>query len=476
MEFKMLKRSLTIGILIGLLFVAHPAVAQTPIPGPVYIVQPGDTLSSIAARFNLTIEDLMAANNLSNPNQLDVGQQLVIPGLEGISGVLDTELVHFGDTFRSFERRTQISPELLRKLNHLVSPSEFYVGASMIVLKQDNTSELTKRITPGAGESLLELSVQNGTDPWTVASLNGLNGTWDGLPGEVLYSTGATDSANSDQGASGLPSAFVSADIPTLPMIQGGTVEILVHPSKDVTLTGTLVDYPLHFFPMGDGRMVALQGIHAQLDPGVYPLRLDATLPDGTKQSFEQSVLIESGNYPKESLSVPTELIDPAITGPEDERVKTFTAPVTSQKYWDGIFSLPVYVPSGQEPCIYDWFGRRRSFNGSDYIYFHSGIDYGVCFEEHPFDIYAAAPGTVVFAGPLEVRGNATFIDHGWGIYTAYFHQKEIDVSVGQQVQAGQLIGQIGATGRVTGPHLHFEVWVNGIQVDPLDWLNHSYP
>ena len=473
---KVLKRSLTITILIGLLFVVRPASAQAPTPGPIYIVQPGDTLSSIAARFNLTIDELMAANNLNNPNQLDVGQQLVIPGLEGITGLLDTELVQFGDTFRSFERRAQISPDLLRKLNHLVSPSEFYVGASMIVLKQDNTSELTKRITPEAGESLLELSLRNGTDPWTLASLNGLNGTWDGLPGEVLYSTGATDSTDSGQGASGLPSAFVSADIPTLPMVQGGTVETLVQPAPGATLNGTLVDYPLHFFPIDDGRMVALQGIHAQLGPGVYPLRLDASLPDGTKQSFEQFVLIESGNYPNESLSVPTELIDPDVTGPEDERVKSITAPVTSQKYWDGPFNPPVYVPSGGQPCIYDWFGRRRSFNGSDYIYFHSGIDYGVCFQDHPFDIYAAAPGTVVFAGPLEVRGNATFIDHGWGIYTAYFHQKEIDVSVGQQVQAGQLIGQIGATGRVTGPHLHFEVWVNGIQVDPLDWLNHSYP
>ena len=266
----MLKRSLTIGILVGLLFVVRPAVAQTPTSGPIYIVQPGDTLSSIAARFNLTIDALMTANNLSDPNQLDVGQQLVIPGLEGITGVLDTELVPFGDTFRSFERRTQISPDLLRKLNHLVSPSEFYVGASMIVLKQDNTSELTKRITPDAGESLLELSVRNDTDPWALASLNGLNGTWDGLPGEVLYSTGATDST---QGASGLPSAFVSADIPTLPMMQGGTVEIIVQPATGATLTGMLVDYPLNFFPMGDGRMVALQGIHAQLDPIREPPR-----------------------------------------------------------------------------------------------------------------------------------------------------------------------------------------------------------
>ena len=118
----------------------------------------------------------------------------------------------------------------------------------------------------------------------------------------------------------------------------------------------------------------------------------------------------------------------------------------------------------------------RRSFNGSAYIYFHSGIDYGVCFTEHPLDIYAAAPGKVIFAGPLAVRGNATFIDHGWGVYTAYYHQSEIDVTVGEQVQSGQLIGHIGATGHVTGPHLHFEMWVNGIQVNPLEWLNGTYP
>lgn len=471
----MLKRFLAFGILLSLLLMVRPAAAQTPTPttGPVYIVQSGDTLSSIAARFNVGIADLMTANNISNPNQLDVGQELVIPGLEGVTGILDTELVNFGDTFRSFVRRTQISPDLLQRLNHVVSPSEFYVGASMIVPQGDNTSELTERVTPGAGESLLELSVRNNTDPWTLASINGLEGTWDGLPGDVLYTNGTPDA---NQAVSGLPSAFLSADIPTLPIIQGGTVEIIVKPAEGVTLSGTLVDYPLHFFPMDDGRMVALQGIHAQLAPGVYPLHLDAALPDGSRQSFEQSVLINSGNYPSESLSVPTELIDPAVTGPEDERVRNIVSPATPQKFWNGPLDLPVYVPSGQQPCIYDWFGVRRSFNGSGYDYFHSGIDYGVCFVDHPFDIYAAAPGTVIFAGPLEVRGNATFIDHGWGIYTAYYHQKEQYVSVGQQVQAGQLIGQIGATGRVTGPHLHFEVWVNGIQVNPLDWLNQSYP
>lgn len=463
----MLKRFILLALISNLLLSVHAVSAQAS--GPVYIVQAGDTLSTIAARFNVSVADLMSANNISNPNLLATGQQLVIPGLEGITGTLDTEIIAFGDSFNSLVRRTQIPVDILRKLNHVVSPTEFYVGASMIIPKQENATDLTDRITPDPGESLLELAVKANTDPWTLTSLNALQGTWDGLPGDVLYSTGK---AGSDQSASGLPPAFISAEIPNLPFKQGGTAEIIIKPGTGSTLTGKLGDYPLHFFPIGDGRMVALQGLHAMLVPGVYPLLLNAALTDGSDQSFEQMVLVDSGNYPKEALSVSSELIDPAVTGPEDKQVESITSPLSPEKLWQGNFTIPV----GSQPCIYDGFGTRRSFNGSDYIYFHSGIDYGVCSVDHPFDIYAAAAGKVIFTGPLTVRGNATFIDHGWGIYSAYYHQKEIDVTVGQQVQAGQLIGQIGATGRVTGPHLHWEIWVNGIQVNPLDWLKNTYP
>jgi len=468
----MLKRSFIFLAAISLVFAASPVAAQTT--GPVYVVQPGDTLSSIAVRFNVKVADLLAANNMTDPNLLAVGQQLVIPGLKGVTGTLDTEIVNFGDSFHSLVRRTQVAVPLLRKLNRLVSPTEFYVGASMIIPKQNNATDLSNRFTPAAGESLLELAVKQNADPWTVTGLNNLNGTWDALPGDVLYDQGQA----SNQTASGLPSAFVSGQLNGLPLKQGGTAEIIVQPISGATVTGTLGDYSLHFFSLGDGRMVALQGIHTLLAPGAYPLRLDATLADGSKQSFEQMVLVNSGNYPKESLSVSSELIDPAVTDPENKQVEGITSPITPTKQWQGAFIRPVYLPAGFSPdaCIYDHFGTRRSFNGSGFIYFHSGIDFGVCFTEHPLEIYAAAPGTVIFAGPLTVRGNATFIDHGWGVYTAYYHQSEIAVTVGQKVQAGQLIGQIGKTGRVTGPHLHWEVWINGVQVDPWGWLNGIYP
>ncbi len=451
-------------------FVPQSVSAQSS--GPVYIVQSGDTLSYIASRFNVSVDDLIAANSNINPNALAVGQEIVIPGLEGVTGVLDTEVIALGDSLRSISRRMQVSEDQLIKLNRMVSPTELYVGISLIVPKQENQTPLNTAITATKGESLFELAIKQNSDPWALSSLNNLGGTWDAIPNDVLYSS----SGNNETNVTGLPSAFQSASISPLPLVQGETEVIKVKTDSNVSLSGTLVDKPLHFFQGDNGEQVALQGIHALLKPGVYPLQVEATLPDGTKQSFEQMVVVASGNYPQEALTVSTELIDPAVTKPEEDQVAKMVAPVTATKFWQGMFALPVYVPEGQEPCIYDRFGTRRSFNGSAYDYFHAGIDYGVCYQEHPLDIYAAAPGTVIFAGPLTVRGNATFIDHGWGVYSAYFHQKEIYVTVGQQVQAGDLIGQIGSTGRVTGPHLHFEVWVNGVQVNPLDWLNQAYP
>ena len=91
-------------------------------------------------------------------------------------------------------------------------------------------------------------------------------------------------------------------------------------------------------------------------------------------------------------------------------------------------------------------------------------------------DIYAAAPGKVVFTGPMLLHGNTTLIDHGWGVYSLYAHQSEFLVQEEQQVSAGVLIGRVGSTGRSSGPHLHWEIWVGGIQVNPLDWVDNTYP
>jgi murein DD-endopeptidase MepM/ murein hydrolase activator NlpD len=136
------------------------------------------------------------------------------------------------------------------------------------------------------------------------------------------------------------------------------------------------------------------------------------------------------------------------------------------------MFQLPV----DSQDCILSYYGNRRSYNGGALLSFHTGVDFGVCSQTHPFDIYTPADGVVVFTGLKTVRGNATIIDHGRGVFSGIYHQSEIDVAVGDHVTAGQPIGKIGTTGRVTGPHLHWDLWVNGVQVNPLSWLNETFP
>ena len=90
--------------------------------------------------------------------------------------------------------------------------------------------------------------------------------------------------------------------------------------------------------------------------------------------------------------------------------------------------------------------------------------------------MYAPAAGTIVLAEPLTVRGNVVFIDHGWGLLTGYWHLSTIETEVGQQVAPGDLIGRVGNTGLSTGAHMHWEMWVGGISVDGLQWLDEFYP
>jgi murein DD-endopeptidase MepM/ murein hydrolase activator NlpD len=448
-------------------FTVQPVSAQAS--GPVYLVQSGDTLSSIAIRFNISVNDLIAANPSVDPNALAVGQQLVIPGLEGITGVLETEIIPFGDTLRSLSRRTQVSDEMLVKLNRLVSPSELYVGASLIIPTQAQQAPLKTRITTTKGESLLELAVKQGSDPWSLVSVNKLSGTWDSVPGDILYSLTGTGEGN----ATGLPSAFLSASIEPLPLIQGSTEVIRVRVQEGASLSGKLADMPLRFFP-ANGEQVALQGVHALLEPGTYPLLLEATFTDGSKQSFEQMMLVTSGGYSNEDIPLnDPSFIDPAVTEPELKNIIALTTPSTPTRYWADVFVSPATDPN----CFTSRYGTRRTYkvinSDSETPGFHTGLDF--CGGEG-LQIFAPAPGVVVFAAPLTVRGNATIIDHGWGVYSGFWHQSQILVNVGDTVEQGQVVGVVGGTGRVTGAHLHWDLWVNGVQVNPLSWLDQAYP
>jgi murein DD-endopeptidase MepM/ murein hydrolase activator NlpD len=461
-----IKSFLLLLVLITLLIPINRVSAQST--GPVYIVQPGDTLNSIAERFGIGVNDLLSSNNLTDPNLISAGMQLVIPSLPEISGVLDTEVVPFGETIRSLAKRYQVPEDLLTKLNRITSPSEVYVGSSLILLQQDNQVKLDSAKTLSPGKTLFDLAVENDGNPWKYALDNGEKFTWIHNPDELVYLS------STDQGSvfSSISPKIKSVEISPLPVAQGDTVDIKIETNEPLDFSGTLGDYQLTFNKLDENHYVALQGIHAMAAVGLIPFMLSFSDLSGNQSSFQQSLLLKSGGFGQDPpLTVDSETIDPEITKPEEDKIKSITSVYTLEKLWDGLWKPPTANPD----CIKSRYGNRRSYNGSDYTYFHQGVDYGVCVEPS-LAIFAPAPGVVVYTGPLTVRGNTTIIDHGWGIFTAYFHQSEIKVKDGDKVTTGQDIGTIGATGRVTGPHLHWEVWVNGIQVQPLDWLKNTYP
>lgn len=468
-----------ISLLVGFLFSqAAPgavfAQEQNPPTGPIYIIQPGDNLSAIAARFNVPLADLMKANNMANANNISAGARLIIPGLEGLTGILTTQVIGYGETLQNVSRRNQIPEHLLRRLNHITSPVEMYAGVSLIVPEREGFTPLSNRVGLEPGQTLLESAILENTDPWTITSMNNLAGTWAPLPGEILYAPGTPVEGAPEP--NGMPSAFIDVTVNPLPLIQGDTTVIKATTQPGVVLSGSLVDKPLQFFSAeGDNTFIALQGVHAMLDPGVYPLIIEAAFANGEKQSFEQMVVIETGYYPNDPvLVVPAETIDQNTSDTETGDIIKITANATPTRYWQTGFSSPAYFSD----CFTSRYGNRRLYQAKEdssitFTSFHTGQDF--CGGEG-LPITAPAPGVVVFAGPLTVRGNATIIDHGWGVYSGFWHQSKINVVVGQTVQTGDVIGEVGGTGRVTGAHLHWEIWVNGIQVNPIRWLERAFP
>jgi len=446
----------------------QPARAQDALPsGPYYVVQPGDTLWDIALLLGISAEELARYNNLTDPGFLPVGSRLFIPNLEDVQGEVVIETVPLGENQRSLSRKYQIAEPLLARLNHQAHAGMYYAGASVILIKPGETPAAMRRSRMTAGSSLIELAVAAGVNPWQLVEINHLRGRWDGLPADILLTPG-----DSQPGPGALPPEVNRLDLTPLPLVQGKTTLLRVSAGADVSLSGSLAGYDLNFFRDEAGDYVALQGIHAMQKPGFYPVSLSLVLPDGSQFDFSQQVYLTEGDYVFDpTLYVDPATINPEVTRPEDAEWNALAAPVTPEKLWSGQFLSPV-APEFSD-CFPSRFGNRRSYNDSPYDFFHTGLDFCGAVGN---SIFAPADGAVVFAGPLSVRGNATMINHGWGVYTAYMHQSEILVQVGDRVSAGQLIGLVGATGRVTGAHLHWEVWVGGVQVDPLDWLQTVYP
>jgi len=231
-------------------------------------------------------------------------------------------------------------------------------------------------------------------------------------------------------------------------------------------LTGVAVRWSGHAVPFvqrGD-RWLATVGVDLDSRPGDHAVDVTFTYLDGRTRVEREPITVRREQYPTTELTVEERYVE---LSPEDqaraEREGAETSAIydifTLERYWSDAFLVPVQgAKDGRN------FGHRRVFNGQPRAP-HSGADLRA---STGTPIVAANRGRVVLAKELFYSGNAVFLDHGHGLYTTYLHLSAIDVAVGQTVERGQQLGLAGATGRVTGPHLHWGVRLLDARVDPF--------
>ncbi len=369
-----------------------------------YVVQAGDTLFSIALRYNTTIAAIKQLNKLTS-DTIRVGQKLLIPTDAASPTVKSISyIVQPGDSLYSIALRYGITLRELMQLNDLPNPNLIRVGDSLAIPTSASVSK----------------------------------------PGLILDP----------------PSAR-----------QGGTLMIKVARPALTLVSGSFNGKPITF-TRAAGYWYALVGISRCAKLGNTPLTLTMLDIQGQSSSDSTNVNIASTAFPITAINLPPAKVailqDTALINREAAELAAIVKNYTPTRLWSGAFRQPIYG------TLSEFFGTRRSYNGGPVgACGHEGVDFAM---PGGTPIYAPARGQVVFAGLTQVRGNLTVIDHGLGVFSAYYHQSEINVTVGQMVQPGTLIGKVGTTGLSTGNHLHWSMWVNGEYVDPLEWTRRALP
>ena len=389
------------------LALAHRVQAQEPIR---YTVQPGDTLTRIAARFGTTVEALAAANGLVNPHLIYVGQVLMIP---------------------------TVAPSPRPGRIHVVQP----------------------------GETLFRIAVRYGTTVDRLMARNGLSNPQRIFVGQVLR---IPEEAPGE--ASAWPAPFAEIQVGPGAAVQGRAFPVRVRLQHPAAVQADFLGVTFPLAATAEGA-VGLLAVPAMQAPGVYPLVLTARTPAGQTARATLSIRVAAGGYAREAISLPPDrqnLLDPRLVREEREKVLGACLPFEPERRWSGPFRYPV-----ANPVVTSAFGTRRSYNGGPYASYHEGLDLRGTVGT---PVYAPAAGEVALAETLVVRGNAVILRHGWGVCSGYWHLSAIAVRPGQRVQAGDLLGYVGNTGLSTGAHLHWEIRVRGVPVDPRQWVEEALP
>jgi len=221
-------------------------------------------------------------------------------------------------------------------------------------------------------------------------------------------------------------------------------------------------------FETGDPlKWSGLVGIDLDTKPGRYAVEVSGLDADGKAVTVEHPLVVASRRFPTRALTVEEKYVSPppavlARIQNESEKVRAIFGAVSPERYWTGPFVLP--VPGAPV----SGFGTRSVYNGQPRQP-HTGTDFAGAIGT---PIKAPNAGKVVLAANLYFSGNTIILDHGQGLYSYFGHLSAFSTNEGDMVAAGDVVGKVGATGLVTGPHLHWSVRLAGTRVDPLSLVD----
>jgi len=446
---------------------ATPATdpAAPPVPR-VHVVQDGENLTTIATDYGVTVEDILAINNLANGDLLQVGQELIIPGGTG-EAIATVYAIAAGDTLAGVAANFNTTLADVLATNRLIAADlPLIVGQTIPVISR--TGSTSPRPATGrpylvaAGDTLLTVAAAHNLTPAELRAANNLSGDYL-FPGQRLR-------LPDDAAYRHLPQGWLDVRVTPASVGQGSTVSVYVANLLPGTPAGRLGEQPLVFAPSGDGY-AALVGIDAFAEPGLYDLEISGGDEHGLWQPLRIRLPVTATAYDTQYVTVGEALdglLDPAVRATEDEFLRGIYAVFDEEQRWEGVFQYPVTTT-----VVSAGYGGRRSYNNGPIEIYHTGLDIAAAQGD---TVTAPANGVVVFSDVLELRGGTIILNHGRGVMTGYYHLSERLVNVGDEIAAGQPIARVGSTGLSSGAHLHWDVRIMNVPVDPLPWTQQTFP
>jgi hypothetical protein len=255
----------------------------------------------------------------------------------------------------------------------------------------------------------------------------------------------------------------LSLDVRPVAASQGSTATVRLRANEPTAVDATLDGKTLSL-TVGNGYAWAILSFGPDASIGVRNIQVMGKDQAGNESRAQVLIPVNATQFVAEDVQIPpalASLLTPEYRRDEEAGLAALYARDTGPARWNGRFRVPVEGPIVTE------FGTQRAYNGGPMVGYHAGLDIAA-----PMGTFvrASQSGRVALIDKLPVRGNTVVIDHGHGVYTTYAHLQEVLVQSDMGVEVGQRIARVGTTGLSTGPHLHWEVWVNGSNVEPMTW------